>query len=84
MSACRAGFGHVAVDDALGQALDDGGLADAGLADEDGVVLGAPAEHLDDAADLASRPMTGSSLPSRAASVRSVPYFANASKVPPG
>jgi hypothetical protein len=34
-------LGHVAVDDALGQALDDGGLADAGLADEDRVVLGA-------------------------------------------
>src|SRR5262249_36320233 len=37
---------------ALGQALDDGGLAGAGLADEDGVVLGAPAQHLDEAADL--------------------------------
>ncbi len=44
--------GHVAFDDAVGQALDDGRLADAGLADEDGVVLGAPAEDLDDAADL--------------------------------
>ena len=44
--------GHVAGDHALGEALDDGGLADAGLADEDGVVLGAPREHLDDAADL--------------------------------
>ena len=32
---------HVALDDALGQSLDDGRLADAGLADEDGVVLGA-------------------------------------------
>jgi hypothetical protein len=39
-------------DDALGEALDDGGLADAGLADEHRVVLGAPGEHLDDAADL--------------------------------
>ena len=45
-------FGHVAVDDAPGQPLDDGGLADAGLADEDRVVLGAAREHLDDAADL--------------------------------
>ena len=45
-------LGHVARDDALGQALRDGGLAHAGLADEHGVVLGAPAEHLDDAADL--------------------------------
>ena len=46
------GGGHVARDDALGQALDDGGLAHARLADEHGVVLGAAAEHLDGAADL--------------------------------
>ena len=46
------GCGHVAVDDALGQAFGDGGLADAGLADEDGVVLGAAAEDLHDAADF--------------------------------
>jgi len=45
-------LGHVAVDDAQGQALDDGGLADAGLADQDGVVLGAAGEDLDGAADL--------------------------------
>ena len=45
-------FRHVAAHDALGEALDDGGLADAGLADEHGVVLGPPGEHLDDAADL--------------------------------
>ena len=43
---------HVAVDDLLRQALDDGGLADAGLADEHGVVLRAAAEHLLDALDL--------------------------------
>ena len=47
---------HVAGDDALGQALDDGGLADARVADEHGVVLGAPAEHLHDAADLGVAP----------------------------
>ena len=46
------GGGHVAVDDALRQSLDDGGLAHAGLADEHRVVLGAAGEHLDDAADL--------------------------------
>jgi hypothetical protein len=46
------GLGHVAVDDALGQALDDGGLADAGLADQHGVVLGPAREHLDGAPDL--------------------------------
>ena len=45
-------FGHVAVDDAQRQALDDGGLADAGLADQHGVVLGAAGQHLDGAADL--------------------------------
>ena len=45
-------LGNVARDDALGQALDDGGLAHAGLADQDRVVLGAPAENLDHAADL--------------------------------
>ncbi len=46
------GLGDVAVDDAPGEALDDGGLAHAGLADEDRVVLGAAGEDLDDAADL--------------------------------
>ena len=45
-------FGHVAAHDALGQALDDGRLADARLADQHRVVLGAPRQHLDDAADL--------------------------------
>ena len=43
---------HVAVDDAQRQALGDGGLADAGLADQHGVVLGAARQHLDGAADL--------------------------------
>ena len=45
-------FGHVAVDDALRQALDHGGLADAGFADEHGVVLRAAGKDADDAADL--------------------------------
>ncbi len=45
-------LGHVLADDALGQAFDDRGLADARLADEHRVVLGAPRQHLDDAADL--------------------------------
>ncbi len=44
--------GHVACDDALGEAFDDGGLADAGLADQHRVVLGAAGQDLDDAADL--------------------------------
>ena len=45
-------LGDVAVDDAVGQALDDGRLADAGLADEDRVVLGPAGQDLDDPADL--------------------------------
>ena len=45
-------LGHLAVDDALRQALDDRGLADAGLADQHRIVLGAPLQHLDGAADL--------------------------------
>ena len=45
-------FGNVAADDPLGQPLDDGGLTDAGFADEHRVVLGPAAEHLDDPADL--------------------------------
>ena len=42
----------VAVDDTLGQALDDGGLTHTGLADEHGVVLGAAGEDLDGATNL--------------------------------
>jgi hypothetical protein len=45
-------LGDVLVDDPLREALDDRGLADARLADEDRVVLGAAGEDLDDAADL--------------------------------
>jgi hypothetical protein len=45
-------LGHVGVRDALREALDDGGLADAGLADEDRVVLRAAREDLHDPLDL--------------------------------
>ena len=45
-------LGHVALGDALREALGDRGLADARLADEHGVVLGAARQDLDDAADL--------------------------------
>ena len=45
-------FGHVAVDDAQRQAFDDRGLADAGLADQHRIVLGAARQHLDGAADF--------------------------------
>ena len=43
---------HVAADDGLGESLDDGGLADAGLAEQHGVVLGAAAEDGHHALDL--------------------------------
>ena len=46
------GFGDVAGNDALGEAFDDGGLADAGLADEHGIIFRAAREHLDHAADF--------------------------------
>jgi hypothetical protein len=45
-------FRHLAVDDAQGQALDDRRLADARLADQGRVVLGAARQHLHHAADL--------------------------------
>ncbi len=45
-------LGHVAGGDARRQALDDGGLADAGLADQHRVVLRAPREDLHDPLDL--------------------------------
>ena len=45
-------LGDVAGDDPLGQPLDDRRLAHARLADQDRVVLGPPAEDLDDPADL--------------------------------
>ena len=44
--------GDVPADDHLGQPLDDGRLADAGLAEQDGVVLLPAAEDLDDPLDL--------------------------------
>ena len=43
---------HIARSDFLRQAFDDGGLADAGFADQHRVVFGAAAEHLDDAQDF--------------------------------
>src|SRR4051795_9034074 len=49
-------LGDVPLDDAAGEALGDGGLADAGLADEHGVVLGAARQHLDHPSDLLVAP----------------------------
>ena len=69
---------------ATGRTLRDGGLADAGLADEHGVVLGAARQDLDARRISSSRPITGSSLPSRAAAVRSRAYLASASYLPSG
>jgi hypothetical protein len=45
-------LGHVTAIDPLGQALHDGGLAHAGVADQDRVVLGLAGQDLDDAPDL--------------------------------
>ena len=47
---------HVAANDRLGEALDDRGLADAGLTDEHGVVLGAAGEDLHDPLHLLLAP----------------------------
>ena len=60
-------FGHLAVDDLARQALGDGGLADAGVADQQRVVLVPAAQDLDAAlAPRSSRPISGSTLPWRA------------------
>ena len=48
--------GDVVVDDLLGEALDDRRLADAGLADQHRVVLGAPREDLHDAFEFVRAP----------------------------
>ncbi len=48
--------GDVAGDDPLSEPLHDSGLADAGLTDEHGVVLGAPGQHLTDTPDLGVTP----------------------------
>ena len=45
-------LGHLVRADARGEALDDGGLADAGLADQNRVVLGAARQDLHHALDL--------------------------------
>ena len=57
------GVRDVAVGDALGDALDHRRLADAGLADEHRVVLGAAREHLDGLLDLVGPAHDGVELP---------------------
>ena len=49
-------LGHIVVDDALREALDDGGLADARLANEARVVLRPPRQDLDRPPDLVVPP----------------------------
>ena len=68
-------LGHVAADDALGEALDDRGLADARLADQHRVVLGPAREDLDDAPDLLVAADDRVELAARASAVRSRPYL---------
>ncbi len=48
----REGDRDLVGDDLLGQSFDDCGLADAGFADQDGVVLGATRQHLHHALDF--------------------------------
>src|SRR5690606_18643838 len=55
-------LGHVAAHDGLCEALDDGGLADARLTDEHGVVLRAAGEDLHDALHLLLAPDDGVEL----------------------
>ena len=45
-------FGHIAGNDALREAFHDGGLADAGLADQHGIIFGAARENLHHAANF--------------------------------
>ena len=56
MVALSSTAGHFFVDDALREALGDGGLAHARVADEEGVVLGPPAKDLHRAFDLGGAP----------------------------
>ena len=64
-------------DDPLRQPFRDGGLADARLADQHRVVLGAAREHLHHAANLLVAPDHGIELAARASAVRSRPYFSS-------
>jgi len=64
-------FRHFLVDDALRQALDDGGLADARLADQHRLFLVRRCRIWMQRRISSSRPITGSSLPARARSLRS-------------
>jgi hypothetical protein len=60
--AALEGVRYIACDQPLRQAFDNCGLANAGLADEHGVVLGTPGQHLDYAPDLTVSPDNGIQL----------------------
>ena len=78
MASCQH-FRHFALDDLARQAFGDGGLADAGIADQQRVVLAPAAQHLDACArPRASRPISGSTSPLRALALRSTQYLASA------
>jgi hypothetical protein len=71
-------LGHVAGLDALGEALDDGGLADAGLADEHGLFLVRRLRTWMTRRISSSRPDDRVELALLGASVRSRPNFSSA------
>ena len=71
-------LGHVGIDDAQGQTFGDGRFAHARFADQHGIVLGRRESTWITRRISWSRPMTGSSLPCRARSTRSMPYRCNA------
>ena len=52
-SGARQHFGGLPRDDLVGQTLGNGGFANAGIADQKGVILAAAAEHLDTPLNLA-------------------------------
>ena len=62
----------------LRQSFDDRRFADAGFANQYRIVFRLVATAPESCADFTVPPMTGSSFPSRASSVRSRAYFANA------
>ena len=70
---------HIALDDAKRQAFGNGGLAHAGFANENRIVLGAPGQHLNGAANFFIPANDRIELARWAASVRSREYFFRAS-----
>ena len=71
-------LGDVALDDAARETLDDGGLPDTGSPIRTGLFFVRRLSTWMTRRISLSRPMTGSSSPRRARSVRSTPYFSSA------